>query len=371
MSERLPLFLWHLGRRGGGPRYTLELARELSRRADVELHLALSRQSELFDETSALGAPVFAIDTYTDAAGFVAGFARIPAIAASLKAYVERHRLPVALCAMAHLWNGFLVPALKKGGAANCLVVHDATPHAGDNYAVRHLMIRNDIRQADLVFTLSEAVRTELVERFRCCGDHVGLSSIGPFRYGDDGERKGRQLGAPPYRLLFFGRLLPYKGLGELIQAMQILEDRKVPVQLRVVGNGPVSFPTLPANIELDRRWVPENEISTIFADADLVVLPYQEASQSGVIPIAQHMGVPVLATPVGGLLEQVDFGRKGYVTENGSADALAEAIGAALIDPEGYARLSAAAMEDDSDDQWARIADSIIGDLWALVKRS
>ncbi len=273
------------------------------------------------------------IDTYSGARDLSRALP-VAVYCADAEAYVERHRLPVALCAMAHLWNAFLTPAIKKGGAANCLVVHDATPHDGDNYAIRHLMIRNDIRQADLVFTLSESVRCDLIERFHCPVDHLGLSSIGPFRYGQGQGRRDRILGAPPYRLLFVGRLLPYKGLGRLIEAMRLLEQNNIPVTLRVVGDGTVGLSGVPSSVEIDRRWIPESEIASIFSNADLVILPYQEASQSGVIPIAHHLGVPVLVTPVGGLLEQVEYGRKGYVAEDASAEALAKSIRAVLDDP-------------------------------------
>src|SRR4051812_1621793 len=52
MSDPLRLMLWHWGRRGGGPRYTMELARALAHRPGLELHLSLSRQSDLFTETN-------------------------------------------------------------------------------------------------------------------------------------------------------------------------------------------------------------------------------------------------------------------------------------------------------------------------------
>ena len=270
---------------------------------------------------------------------------------------------------MAHLWNGFLVPAIRKGGAANCLVVHDATPHAGDNYVVRRLMIRNDIRQADLVLTLSESVHRDLIERFHCRAEQVRLSSIGPFRYGDRPSGRPRRLGPPPHRLLFFGRLLPYKGLDRLIDAMRLLAQQGVPATLRVVGEGSIDLPELPSSVEIDRRWVPEDEIATVFAGSDLVILPYQEASQSGVIPIAQHLGVPVLVTPVGGLLEQVDFGRRGYVAAASTAAALAAAIAQVLGDPQGYVRMSAAMTpQGGGDGQWLRITDAIVDKLQALA---
>ncbi len=72
MSDPLRLMLWHWGRRGGGPRYTMELARALARRPGLELHLSLSRQSDLFAETDTLGLPSFHVDTYTGLPGFLA-----------------------------------------------------------------------------------------------------------------------------------------------------------------------------------------------------------------------------------------------------------------------------------------------------------
>ncbi len=361
MSERLPVLLWHLGRRGGGPRYTLELAQELAKRNDVELHLALSRQSELFDETSALGIPTLAVDTYSGVGGFLAGMPRIPAIAQTMRAYVERHHLTVALCSMAHLWNMLLVPALKKGGAANCLVIHDAVPHSGDNYAIRHLMIRRDIRQADALIALSSAVGRRLIEDYHCPANRVWTSSMGPFRYGVPGQRQVRRLGPPPHRLLFFGRLRPYKGLANLLEAMRILDRRGIPVTLQVAGDGTIDLPPLPPNVRLERRWVPEGEIGGLFADIDLVILPYSEASQSGVIPIAHHFGVPAVVTPSGGLPEQLGFGTKGFIAADGSPPALADAIQAALSDPERYARTSAAILHCETDARWAKAADDLV----------
>ena len=65
-SSPLSVLLWHWGRRDGGPRYTLELARVLARRPDVEVHLSLSRQSDILAEFAALGLPSCNVDTYHD-----------------------------------------------------------------------------------------------------------------------------------------------------------------------------------------------------------------------------------------------------------------------------------------------------------------
>jgi glycosyltransferase involved in cell wall biosynthesis len=110
-------------------------------------------------------------------------------------------------------------------------------------------------------------------------------------------------------RLLFFGRLLPYKGLDLLAAALRMLDARGA-WQLRVVGSGPESndLAALRAlrNVTVENRWVPEDEVGELIAWADAVVLPYREASQSGVAPAAIAAGRPVVATRIGGLAEQL-----------------------------------------------------------------
>ena len=67
--------------------------------------------------------------------------------------------------------------------------------------------------------------------------------------------------------------------------------------------------------------------MSTYFTKADLVVLPYTSATQSGVIPVAAAFGVPVIASDVGGLAEQLDQGACGILVPPADAPALTRAI--------------------------------------------
>jgi glycosyltransferase involved in cell wall biosynthesis len=108
-------------------------------------------------------------------------------------------------------------------------------------------------------------------------------------------------------RLLCFGRLLPYKGLDLLAAAIPLVCAN---AQVRVVGSGPESdelcaLRTLPRT-SVENRWVPEQEIGDLLAWADAVILPYREASQSGVAAAALAAGRFVVATNVGGLKEQL-----------------------------------------------------------------
>jgi glycosyltransferase involved in cell wall biosynthesis len=339
----------------------LELARSLMGRPDVRPSLVISAQSDLHAEMVALGIPTLSIDTYTDLAGFALGFLRLPGIAGRLTRFLRDQRADMALCTMVHLWNPLLVGAVKRADATNALVVHDAAPHPGDNHLWRGLMLKNDFRQADLLVSLTAAVADQLTEQQGIPAAKMIQSRLGAFRYG---AGEARTLGEPPHRLLFFGRLLPYKGLDRLIEAMRLLEAEGFPVRLRLVGQGPLDLGPLPANVDLERRWADETEIPALFAAADLAVLPYQEASQSGVLPIAQHLGLPSLVTPVGGLIEQVEGGRSGFIAADSSAHGLAASIKKIFRDPAAYQNLSQCLAGAGSDRQWSDIADKLLSDL-------
>ena len=127
-----------------------------------------------------------------------------------------------------------------------------------------------------------------------------------PMRY-EFTPPEGRVSGT--FRLLSFGRLLPYKGLDLLAQSLVLLGSRPG-LAVRVVGSGPESqalsvLRALPG-VTVENRWVPETEVGALFSWADAVVLPYREASQSGVAAVALAANRYVVATNVGGLAEQL-----------------------------------------------------------------
>ena len=112
--------------------------------------------------------------------------------------------------------------------------------------------------------------------------------------------------GHRPPRLLCFGRLLPYKGLDLLADALGQVSG----IDVRIAGCGPESEALAAlratAGVTVENRWVAEDEIGGLLTWCDAVVLPYREASQSGVAAAAVAAGRSVIATAVGGLREQL-----------------------------------------------------------------
>lgn len=143
--------------------------------------------------------------------------------------------------------------------------------------------------------------------------------------------------------LLFFGFVRPYKGLKYLIHAMPKVKEGLGDVRLLIVGEfGSAedkedyvrqikdlaeSDPELESAIVIKDGYTPDREVEKYFAACDMVVLPYESATQSGIVQIAYGFGKPVTVTNVGGLPDVVDNGRTGYVIPPQDEKALAEAV--------------------------------------------
>ena len=136
--------------------------------------------------------------------------------------------------------------------------------------------------------------------------------------------------------VLFFGLLRPYKGLDVLLRAWRGMGSRP-PAELWIVGMPRMDVTTLladaPPSVRFVPRFIPDAELPAYFARADLVVLPYLEADQSGVLFTALAFGNPLLLSDVGGFPEVAATGAARTVPA-GDSTALREALRKLLADP-------------------------------------
>ena len=340
------MLVWYWGRRGGGAWFAYETARSLAAAAGIEARLSISRQSHLFAAFQALGLPMQAVDTYDGPAGALAALPRLPAVRAAFRAFLREQGVEVVLCPMAHLWNPPMLGVLRGLGLPYLLTVHDGTLHPGERIPLRQRWIDWEIRRADGLVVLSEHVRRTVLERLAVPPERVVVAPHGPLTSLMAAAGPARARPATPRTLMFFGRIVAYKGLDLLLDAYGRLRARFPELRLVVAGGGDLTpyraaLAALPG-VEIDNRYLAEEEIPAIVARADLMVLPYREASQSGVIALAEAAGIPVAATPVGGLAEQVEDGVNGVLADAVTGDALAAAIERLLTDPALYRRCAA-----------------------------
>ena len=178
------------------------------------------------------------------------------------------------------------------------MTVHDPAPHPGDPIpSTRVRLIRRHLRRhAGVLFAHSPALVEELVEL-----DEVrGPTAVVPHGFGEV------EITPLPERpsLLFFGRISHYKGLDTLLDAMPLVWEQMPEVTLTVAGSGDMSEHPVLADPRLTLRieHVPEEAVPGLFADSTCVVLPYRQASQSGIGSEAKQYGRATIATTVGGL---------------------------------------------------------------------
>ena len=138
----------------------ISLAEALAPRAD--LALSISAQSDLAAETLALGLPCDSVPTYASAAGFVAGFARLPGLRRRLVRQAVAHQADAVVSVMTHLWTPLLAPGLPAAGIPYLPIIHDAAPHPGDPAAFWSWRLRRELAAARFAFPLSEAVERQI-----------------------------------------------------------------------------------------------------------------------------------------------------------------------------------------------------------------
>jgi len=214
--------------------------------------------------------------------------------------------------------------------------VHDAVPHPGTDKNLRkHLERRAAIRNARIIFVHREKIRSQLIEHNAFLKKvNILITPHGDYNLFSTFETDAIP---EPATLLFFGRISRYKGLEYLIDAVSLIRDRHPDLRVIIAGGGDpgkrVSAAFNDTVYEVHNRFIDDTEIADFFTRSTIVVLPYIEASESGVIQIAKVFKKPVVSTRVGGIPEAVMEGKTGLLVDPEDPAALAEALDSLLSD--------------------------------------
>jgi glycosyltransferase involved in cell wall biosynthesis len=232
---------------------------------------------------------------------------------------------------------------LLPRGRPLVLTAHDILPReprAGQVNAQRRLYER-----FDAIIVHSEHGRARLVHELEVPRERVHVIPHGTLEHVSVGPP-----GITPWPktvpvALFFGLLRPYKGLDVLIEAWRGIER----AELWIVGMARMDTSELHAaagaNVRFLERFVYGADLRACFEAADLVVLPYREIEQSGVLFTALAFGKPLVLSDAGGFAEMSDSGAA-RVVPAGDARALHEALDELLRDRERRERMARRAGE-------------------------
>lgn len=320
-------------------RFSLEVGRAAFSAPNLRTSITVSRQNESFDAFAEFGDALVPVSTFNSNIGALTEAWRIPLLRRELVARLKRDRTQAVIVLMPHVWTPLVAPAIRRAGVRYVTIIHDADGHTGDPTSVVHNWGLRDILHADLVLTLSSAVAERLEATNRVPRAKLFTLFHPDLIYGPPADPHPPGLGEP-FRLVFLGRILPYKGLGLLLDAIDILKEQGLPIKLGVFGEGslgPAEKRLATMGAEVVNRWLSEPEIAAVLPRFHAVVLSHVEASQSGVAAASLASGVPLVTTPVGGLPEQVQHGNTGIVASHADARSLAAAIAKLYYDPQLY----------------------------------
>jgi D-inositol-3-phosphate glycosyltransferase len=286
-----------------------------------------------------------------NSANFVAKFSKLVLYYARLVRYAARPTPEI----LHILWNNkiesfdrtVLMLYYKVVGKKIALTAHNVNQARRDSKDSwwNRATLKIQYRLCDHIFVHTHKMKEELCREFGVVENTITVIPYPIDNAFPDSELKPaeakRQLGLneDEKAILFFGRVRPYKGIEYLLDAFRLLpvgakyrlivagepkkgsEQYLQEIQERVKRNFEAR------QIILRIQFIPDEEVEVYFKGADVLVLPYKEIFQSGVLFLAYSYGLPVVATDVGSFREDIVEGRTGFVCNPGNPADLAEAI--------------------------------------------
>ena len=211
--------------------------------------------------------------------------------------------------------------------------IHDPVKHLGDELS--HSIDDTRVKYWSRFFTDKFIVHGKFLQDQLSKTYHISKSRIAVIPHGHFAIYKKfqkYQVKEDPNTILFFGRIWQYKGLDILIEAANIVINKNRKLKFVIAGKGEdirtyqqkVKFKN---NIIFENRRIENEEVGLFFNRSSVVVLPYKEATQSGVIPIAYAYSKPVIVTDVGALSEVVIHKKTGLLIKPNSVESLVNGI--------------------------------------------
>lgn len=226
-----------------------------------------------------------------------------------------------------HIWNYPVILYCKLHGIKYSHAINDVIPHEGDSHAKLNGML-NDLtaKLADRIVLRSTNGYNNALLRYP--------------KYKDKLYKVDLWISFPKYcapkggSVLFFGRINRYKGITRLFELARRTPDIQYTVAGKADDNVISTVAELRAlpNVEVYEGIVPYGKMHEYFYDSVCIILPYETASQSGVVLDAYKHSRPVVAFDVGALGDQVEDGVTGYLAKAGDIDQL-EALLRKVID--------------------------------------
>ncbi len=232
---------------------------------------------------------------------------------------------------------------------------HDVLPHSKETNYYRFIF-KLIYKSQKTIIVHTEFIRQRLIIEFGIKPDKIKVVIHGVYKVNLSPQitlkssRKELNIKDSEFVLLFFGKITKYKGIPHLLEAFKILEEKHHNLKLIIAGKVEaeyqIAFNNIAnqitnKNITVITKYLTNSEVEQVYKASNLVVLPYLEASQSGVLFISYAYGLPVVAPNFGGFPYDIALGKTGILFEKENITDLAEKISQSIeifgIDPEKH----------------------------------
>lgn len=295
------ILLISLGRNGGLPKYARAIA------------LALAAGGEPVRVLEARGsehpvAGACAVPTYRDMPTLLlSSLTVLPLLLAWLAWMALARGVRVFYFPYVHTWTPVIALLGRLLGRRVVVTFHDYRPHLGEDGRLVRRILGLSARLASAHVFLTRHVMAQAVADGVAVPERSAVIPHGLFDLPGLQEKAPDALRPRLCNLLFVGRISPYKGVEDLMAAYAASPAlHEATLVIAGKANYGVQAPACPGRIELVDRYLTEQEMATLINAADLMVLPYREATQSGIVTLAIASGTPLVVTDIDGFREQL-----------------------------------------------------------------
>lgn len=263
---------------------------------------------------------------------------------------------------------GFIAGKLKNKGCCVISVLDNVVPHEKKFYDLP--LTRYFLKRNSGFVVMSETVRRDLIQLMP---EARYIFHQHPL-YNHFGEKISRREACEKLNisenkkiLLFFGFVRDYKGLDILIEAMTFLpDDYYLLIAGEVYGDEEkyhnlIKKFQLSERVQANLRYIADHEVPVFFSAADVNILPYRSATQSGILSIAYHFELPVIVTDTGSLREAVEPDQTGLVASEATPQMLAKTILRFFQNQENLEFFAGNIRKLKDRNSWEKLADAII----------
>lgn len=318
----------YTGRKGGGTIYSYEMSKGLIENG-YSVYAIIAKDIENRSKWEKLPfKQLILLPTYSNKLNYIGNTILFKLFGISgLKKKFKNIKVDAVYIPMIQPWSKLINSAFRN--CQKIVTVHDPKPHSGSSNYFNRICKKVSLESDDIVI-LSETFIEYVIQYYGKKKENIHVIPHGIFNYYKSVQtlEKPIKYEKDKINFLFFGRITKYKGLHVLAESYERLSKEFDNISLSVVGDG--NFDNYQEeysklkNITIVNRWIKDEEVGCFFKGDNIVtVLPYIDATQSGVIPLAMEYKSLVLASNTGGLAEQVKNKETGYLFRKNDVESL------------------------------------------------